>query len=276
MNKELKPGMWCQTSPEERSAILALALALEIGGFEDRPLSMCPNVGVVSVGKTSVEATAWTEEGEAGYPRVSIPDFIAAMYAEAERRKEVAKPPKLFTYDGDKWVDPLAALTRRVEELERNNLSTHNLNNYAYLMDVGGKLGWVIDQGFAMAIQEATPKGAPALKADKPLVDPTIIETQAKRTLRLSDRRVGDDYALLFDPHASPSGVPFEVALLYLKQGRNAMRLGQYYRIEPRGIGAVGGLRKVAGASNDLGPFDPTCADLCASDWCVLPKEQKA
>jgi hypothetical protein len=266
MSKELKPGMWCRTSPEERSAILALAKALEVGGFEDRSLSICPNIGVVSVGKTSVEATAWIEKGEPGYPKVSIPDFIAAMYAEAERRKENKGAPRMFTYDGNKWVDPLAALTRRVEELERAEKDQHQ-RLFEKMMN-----GAVTPE----FVRECADRHFSRLKESKPLVDPAIIERQVGVILRLKSVSNGNDHHCYIDPDASPSGVPFEVALMYLKQGRNAMRLGQYHRIEPRGIGAVGGLRKVAGASHDIGPFDPSCADMCASDWCVLPKEQKA
>jgi hypothetical protein len=168
-----------------------------------------------------------------------------------------------------------AQMEERLKELERSNLG-----NYAYLMDVGGKLGWVIDQGFAMAIQEAIPKGAPALKADKPLVDPTIIETQAKRTLRLSDRRVGDDYALLFDPDASPSGVPFEVALMYLKVGRK-VRLCYWSRAFLKVEGNI--IKFFRGYDDHSEPMSfpntplmGAMNALMCSDWVVIPKEEKA
>lgn len=157
----------------------------------------------------------------------------------------------------------IESLARRVEELERSNLG-----NYAYLMDMGGRLGWVIDQGFAMAIQDAIPKG---FESSKPLIDPDTITKQAKRIVRLSSRTSAADYTLTIDPDASPSGVPFEVALMYAKQGRKVRRAAWVSEPDVYVYYLHGFFVRV---DNEKSVPLPCFHDYAnATDWIILPKD---
>jgi hypothetical protein len=79
------------------------------------------------------------------------------------------------------------------------------------------------------------------------------------------------------DPKASPSGVPFSVALEYLKAGRK-IRWSKWaiqgMRVESRGHGSVGGMDVITGASQFICPFQPSCEQMTSNDWTVLPEPQ--
>ena len=81
-------------------------------------------------------------------------------------------------------------------------------------------------------------------------------------------------YMVAIDPKASPTNIPFEIALAYLKAGRMVRRdkWEPSTRIEPRGPGAAGGLRMITGASLDTGEALVSQANLLATDWMVLPE----
>jgi hypothetical protein len=82
-------------------------------------------------------------------------------------------------------------------------------------------------------------------------------------------------YSIGIDPKASPSGIPFSLALEFLKAGRTVTRSNwqNRARVEPRGAGAVGGLRVIHAASLDYGPFEPCLNDLLATNWMVLTEK---
>lgn len=80
---------------------------------------------------------------------------------------------------------------------------------------------------------------------------------------------------IYIDPKASPTGIPFEVALAYLKVGREVRRAfwrPDTFRVQPRGNGGVGGMLMVLGASLVKGEFTPGLVDLLAEDWMVIPE----
>ncbi len=79
-----------------------------------------------------------------------------------------------------------------------------------------------------------------------------------------------------FDPKASPTGIPFSVALEYLKTGREVRRKGWALttrRIQPNGPGGVGGLYVITGASWCVSGFQPALSDMLATDWEVVPQQ---
>jgi len=78
---------------------------------------------------------------------------------------------------------------------------------------------------------------------------------------------------IAIDPKASPTNIPFEIALAYLKAGRKVRRdkWDPCTRIEPRGPGAAGGLRMIVG-DTDTGEVLIQQANLLATDWMVLPE----
>jgi len=81
-------------------------------------------------------------------------------------------------------------------------------------------------------------------------------------------------YNIALDPKASPTGIPFSVALEYLKAGREVRRKSwsiTTHRIQPHGPGGVGGMYVIAGASVYVGDFQPALSDMLATDWEVVP-----
>ena len=70
------------------------------------------------------------------------------------------------------------------------------------------------------------------------------------------------DYAIFFDPKASPTGIPFEVALAYKKAGRMICRAGR----EKWDTKQYDRYRDIKGSF----PED----DLLANDWMVIPEKQ--
>lgn len=93
----------------------------------------------------------------------------------------------------------------------------------------------------------------------------------------IGDIRAAKDesWHIHIDPKASPSDIPFSVALEYLKAGRIVTRSNwqNRARVEPRSSGAVGGLRVIHAASLDYGPFEPCLTDLLATNWMVLSEQ---
>lgn len=86
-------------------------------------------------------------------------------------------------------------------------------------------------------------------------------------------------FILKIDPKASPKDIPFSVALEYLKIGREIARphwrTPARRRVQPHGIGGVGGLYVITGASCNMGPFHPDAAEMVSTDWQVLPEDAK-
>lgn len=152
----------------------------------------------------------------------------------------------------------IESLTRRVEELERGNLG-----NFVYLMDVGSRKSWVIDQGLAMAIMQALPKGFPPPEPSVSVNDPAVdyLTKDADRLNRMTRHCFGDNHSFAIDPEASPSGIPFEVALMYYKAGRDVRRMAF----------------PEVGASVMFSPESDlwTTGGVLADDWYVIPKEEK-
>jgi hypothetical protein len=77
-------------------------------------------------------------------------------------------------------------------------------------------------------------------------------------------------YSIAIDPKASPSGIPFSVALEYLKAGRRIRSAGakaDYFRMDASGVYY----------HNDSGVFrevdDISMQGLLANDWMVLPEK---
>lgn len=99
-----------------------------------------------------------------------------------------------------------------------------------------------------------------------------------KLILTFSPEYVDADYAngatIVINPKASPTNIPFEIAIAYLKAGRKVRRdkWEPSTRVEPRGPGAAGGLRMITGASLDTGEALVSQANLLATDWMVLPE----
>lgn len=103
---------------------------------------------------------------------------------------------------------------------------------------------------------------------------------EREKTKTASDEGMTEAFGVgwntIIDPKASPAGIPFEVALAYVKAGREVRRAKwqpNTLRVEPRGPGGVGGLCMVYGASLVQGDFIPNLADLLANDWMVLPEK---
>lgn len=81
-------------------------------------------------------------------------------------------------------------------------------------------------------------------------------------------------YNIALDPKDSPSGIPFSVALEYLKAGREVRRKGwapSTRRVQPHGPGGVGGMQVISGASVYVSDFQPALSDMLATDWEVVP-----
>ena len=110
-------------------------------------------------------------------------------------------------------------------------------------------------------------------EVNTPLVDPDAIQQQVGRMIRMNVTNTGPSHHLAIDPKASPTGIPFEIALAYLKAGRKVRRdkWDPCTRIEPRGPGAAGGLRMIVG-DTDTGEVLIQQANLLATDWMVLPE----
>lgn len=86
-------------------------------------------------------------------------------------------------------------------------------------------------------------------------------------------------YSVIIDPKASPKGIPFEVALAYLKAGREIRRphwnTPSRRRVQPQGISGRGGLYVITGASYNEGEFKPDTNEMMATDWeVVIPEKQ--
>ena len=115
--------------------------------------------------------------------------------------------------------------------------------------------------------------------ANKPVLSPDAINAQIDRICRVKSVSSSDDHDLRIDPNASPKDIPFSVALEYLKLGREIARphwcTPARRRVQPHGIGGVGGLRVITGASYDEGPFHPDTAEMVANDWLVIPEDPK-
>ena len=97
-----------------------------------------------------------------------------------------------------------------------------------------------------------------------------------RATMTFSHRYIITDCSgatIAIDPKASPTNIPFEIALSYLKAGRQVRRdkWDPCTRIEPRGPGAAGGLRMIVG-DTDTGEVLIQQANLLATDWMVLPE----
>ena len=164
----------------------------------------------------------------------------------------------------------IESLTRRVEELEqaRQQLFTELrplFVGWGDLFKVNERLSKLEDAATKQAVSVNDPS-------------PTLWEIPSH--FKIQKRGDGFEMTMMvFDPDASPPGIPFEVALMYLKAGRQVRRMNwvpSTLRVEPRGPGGVGGLCMVYGASLVQGDFHPvSLEDLLATDWLVIPKEEK-
>lgn len=85
----------------------------------------------------------------------------------------------------------------------------------------------------------------------------------------------GESWSTYIDPKASPTGIPFEAALVYLKAGREVRRphwnTPSRRRVQPQGIRGRGGLYVITGASYNEGEFKPDTSEMMALDWEVVP-----
>lgn len=83
---------------------------------------------------------------------------------------------------------------------------------------------------------------------------------------------------IAIDPKASPTNIPFEIALAYLKAGRNVARsTSSSTFVRFSGAWCIGaGLRQMCfgmgGGISEIGIYKPVQDDLAATDWMVLPE----
>jgi hypothetical protein len=195
---------------------------------------------------------------------VRYEDHLAAIEALKGKCSPVEGDTKeacsrLFSCIGGRWVDttPSADHEDRIKALERSR----------FLLDGCIEICKKHEQrieGLEKALNEHMVK-----EREWSLRSETITDCM--------DRSKKDWMTMRWDPKASPAGIPFEVALAYMKSGREVRRAKwqpDTLRVEPRGPGGVGGLCMVYAASLVMGDFIPTLADMLANDWMVIPEKQ--
>ena len=100
-------------------------------------------------------------------------------------------------------------------------------------------------------------------------------------TMTFSHRYIITDCSgatIAIDPKASPTNIPFEIALAYLKAGRNVARsTSSSTFVRFSGAWCIGaGLRQMCfgmgGGISEIGIYKPVQDDLAATDWMVLPE----
>lgn len=107
--------------------------------------------------------------------------------------------------------------------------------------------------------------------------DPVVdsIKSKFASAKFLPDGFQSADYNFAFDTSASPSGIPFSVALEYLKAGRVVRRSS--WPLNSISIFG-GGFAFTSYAGNDRGAssaaYRPDSRDLLATDWMVVPEPQ--
>ena len=102
-----------------------------------------------------------------------------------------------------------------------------------------------------------------------------------RATMTFSHRYIITDCSgatIAIDPKASPTNIPFEIALAYLKEGRKVARsTSSSTFVRFSGAWCIGaGLRQMCfgmgGNISEIGIYKPVQDDLAATDWMVLPE----
>lgn len=193
-------------------------------------------------------------------------------------------------------IQELLSIDERLQELEKwsfKNLYSHTVHEPAHGY-VGESSTTVIDPNFADAVHACMKEfidrlrhvdAANPVKVVRYVVDgegcvvpPSITQPHPGVAHVASKGHFREvPYHIAIDTDGSPRNIPFSVALEYLKAGRKIKRSSwrntESKRIEARGNGAIGGIEVIVGASNYVCDFNPSCADMVACDWMVLPKD---
>jgi hypothetical protein len=92
------------------------------------------------------------------------------------------------------------------------------------------------------------------------------------------------DYAIFFDPKASPKNIPFSVALEFMKAGRRISRRASGWNMSATTMAMVDFVfmegsevrrhneRSASFPTNRTGPWFPLPEDMLATDWLVIPE----
>lgn len=132
-------------------------------------------------------------------------------------------------------------------------------------------------RGMALLLRERIEKMEKALSQEMAKVREMddILAGVVKRVGYVSEAEVPGQgfYGIAIDPKASPSGIPFSVALEYLKAGRVVRRSS--WPLNSISIFG-GGFAFTSYAGNDRGAssaaYRPGSRDLLATDWMVVPE----
>jgi hypothetical protein len=213
---------------------------------------------------------------------VSYADHLAAIEAlkgkleegdvtvEGDTKKEGAK---LYAFIGGRWVDttPRNDHEKRIDALEKWTLEQMGL----YVDPDGDKKGfWIFDKRFSVMLDGWNEKNLRRIeglekalnehmvkepeKAEVGVVATADIPLENFKRKFLPDGFQSSDYNFAFDASASPTGIPFEVALAYAKTGRNVTRAAwgdtKILRVEGHPLGSL------------------MIEDVMANDWMVIPE----
>lgn len=286
MNKPLDKGDYCvPRDAEERKLVMLIARMLGVAHhgagngsneelkaiwrsvYGDYPISDCID-------------TLWDRKP------LSVPDFIAGMYALAESRKatdEGSVKMKMnkggvFKWNGKEWVDVYAEKWDKLHSLEAKSALLDDILkrltalegcSFEQLCHKYGEAdsAWVIDTRFSGAVRACMSDAMGAIQdrltkleeRDDPKEIQRLMgsynggfmaEMQARAT-------AGNGYLVSIDPKASPKNIPFEVALMYMKAGRIAKRAAWN--------GSIAAIDGYPDGTLKL-------KDILATDWEVVPE----
>ncbi len=227
----LKRGDYCCPATEaEWKSILDLAEALGIGleSIDKSQWGRCSFVWYSDTATSEGICELNSRSGYVFYRRISVPDFIAGMYAMKEDKGRLVRvnPDNqkavadfymslpdimLFGRPANEANHLKDAIKEAIEPLRQELLSANERIT---------KLESVINDNAAKWLASTTGTGVNA--------PPQVGATNG-------------DYAIFFDPKASPKNIPFSVALEYAKHGRRIRRAGwvnaDYIEIPAKGNG---------------------------------------
>lgn len=259
-SKGLRPGMWCKPKDaEERKAILALAKSMRIAhmanlwGYDQAPYVMNTREGVLD----------WAEPSGVGDTFIPVPEFIARMYEEKEKREqaEINKNKEPVTVSTrtitpaqhreamDKFLEEVSRPTnrqmlddheKRIKALEEKDIDMDSRVKDEALAKYGELWNSLISK-LVPAIESrlAALEGKLAASSISPREQSLEIGHLKERVIKLEGGKefakacgtyvVADPvegWHISIAPGASPKNIPFSVALEYLKQGRTVRRSG--------------------------------------------------
>jgi hypothetical protein len=268
----MKPGSYCK--PRDRKecrAILDLAASLGLCQFRDNLLDLYPVIAVYAdkLGRHQV----YSCESLIG-EYLSVPDFISSLYEQAKKNngERVIGPHETFDYKdriealeressyGNKWlkrVEPLErlvwGLVTRIENLEKA-LNDHMVKERTavYGPDEGALVARMQER--SRELTEHRNRMRAAAEQGCGYTPP------ASPSERLKAVHKGPDYFTSFDPKASPKDIPFEVALMFAKAGRDIRNdiVGARLTKKPWGT--------------EMYPAVWTIASILSENWFVIPE----